>query len=127
MNEAGLKAGLVSEWRKRRGKYVVIRHEDRTTAGIPDISVTRKKTVAWIEVKYEHGSQSWPLTARQELMIGRLEGFVVTYHAGTLPSVEINEYEGKWFDHKIYPVGNWAEAHKRVVEHIVRARFEKGD
>jgi hypothetical protein len=52
MNEAALKSKLVKEFRDSLPSYVTIRHEDRFTHGIPDISVTGNKRTTWIEVKY---------------------------------------------------------------------------
>lgn len=53
MTEAPLKAALVRELRKTLPRAaVVFRHEDRITAGIPDISVTWNGRTTWLEIKY---------------------------------------------------------------------------
>lgn len=52
MNEAILKGTLVDILRANLQGFVVIRHEDRFTHGIPDISVTGNKITTWWEVKY---------------------------------------------------------------------------
>jgi hypothetical protein len=52
MTEAELKDGLVKTLKKQLGNAVVLRHEDKNTAGIPDISVTYLGRTIWMEVKY---------------------------------------------------------------------------
>ena len=52
MKEKDLKDGLVARIRGEMLWSVVIRHEDKGTAGIPDISVTATKRTTWIEVKH---------------------------------------------------------------------------
>lgn len=51
MTEAILVAGLVAALREGLPGSVVFKHADRTTAGIPDISVTWRYTTVWLEVK----------------------------------------------------------------------------
>ena len=51
MNEADLKGLLVRECRIIMPTFVTIRHEDRFTHGIPDITVTGNKKTLWSEVK----------------------------------------------------------------------------
>jgi hypothetical protein len=52
VDEAILKASLCQEARAQLKRFVVIRHEDRFTHGIPDMSVTGNKTTSWWEVKH---------------------------------------------------------------------------
>ena len=52
MNEAQLKGALIKEARiLLPTSYVVIRHEDRFTHGLPDISVTGNRITSWWECK----------------------------------------------------------------------------
>lgn len=52
MTEAELKDELVKVLRYELMGAIVFRHEDKYTAGIPDISVTYRNYTLWIEVKY---------------------------------------------------------------------------
>lgn len=52
MTEKELKDRLVYWFRIRLPKAVVLRHEDKNTAGVPDLSVTYKGHTVWLEVKY---------------------------------------------------------------------------
>lgn len=52
MTEAALKGQLVGALRLHLRGAVVLRHEDKNTAGIPDISVTYRGRTVWLEVKY---------------------------------------------------------------------------
>lgn len=51
VNEASLKGDLVRELRASLPGAVVLRHEDKITSGIPDISVTLGRVTTWLEVK----------------------------------------------------------------------------
>lgn len=57
---------------------IVIRHEDKTTAGIPDVSVSRERRTIWIEVKHSKPGQTYSPTERQKLMLRRLRGLLVS-------------------------------------------------
>jgi len=50
MNEASVTARLVQAVRSLPG-FVVFKHNDAKTAGIPDVSVTARGLTTWIEVK----------------------------------------------------------------------------
>jgi hypothetical protein len=52
VSEADLKSALCSLMREQLRGFVVFRHEDRRTSGVPDISVTGFGRTMWIEVKY---------------------------------------------------------------------------
>ena len=52
MNESTIKSALVKTLRLALPGFVVIRHEDRFTAGVPDISVTGHGLTSWWEVKF---------------------------------------------------------------------------
>lgn len=51
-NESKLKQRLVTFLRKEFAFAVVLRHEERFVAGVPDISITTHYTTIWIEAKY---------------------------------------------------------------------------
>lgn len=52
MTEAALKSTLTALLRAQLPSFLVFRHEDKMTSGIPDISTTGNKRTVWIEVKY---------------------------------------------------------------------------
>lgn len=51
MNEAELKAKLMAHIRQNLSGSLAFRHEDKLSAGIPDISVTYRASTIWIEGK----------------------------------------------------------------------------
>lgn len=52
MNEAQVVRRLVAALKVRLPGAVIFKHADMVTAGIPDISVTWRGKVDWLEVKY---------------------------------------------------------------------------
>jgi hypothetical protein len=54
MTEATVRASLVKRLRQYKD-WIVLRHEDHYTSGIPDISVTGNKITSWWETKYQRG------------------------------------------------------------------------
>lgn len=70
MTEANLKTILVQLARAQMKSFVVIRHEDRFTHGIPDITFTGMKLTTWIEVK--HATPGFQSKGIQELTMLRL-------------------------------------------------------
>jgi hypothetical protein len=91
VNEAGLKTKLLEKARMNVPSFVWIRHEDRFTAGIPDLSVAGKGYVSWWEIKYAH--PDFPSSGTQELMLIRLQGamgrafYIIYCEAGASPNV----------------------------------------
>jgi len=73
--EAALKSRLVQTIKLRLPSFVLFRHEDVRTAGIPDISLTGNKFDSWWECK--HGTPNFPSTHLQELRMKQLavQGF----------------------------------------------------
>jgi len=71
MTEATLKSALVRELHARLPAYVVIRHEDKFTHGVPDLSITGCGHTSWWEAKY--ANPSLDLSGIQNLMMLRLE------------------------------------------------------
>ena len=58
LDEASLKDDLVAVLRDALpgARRTILRHEDKNTAGIPDISVTWRRRTSWWEVKYANPS-----------------------------------------------------------------------
>lgn len=54
MTEATIRASLVKRLRQYKD-WIVLRHEDHYTSGIPDISITGNKITSWWETKYQRG------------------------------------------------------------------------
>ena len=54
MTEATVRAALVKKLRFYKD-WLVLRHEDHYTSGIPDISITGNKITSWWETKYQKG------------------------------------------------------------------------
>ena len=54
MTEATVRAALVKRLRQHKD-WIVLRHEDHYTSGIPDISVTGNGITSWWEAKYQRG------------------------------------------------------------------------
>jgi len=81
MTEAILKGNLVKELRLSFPSFVIIRHEDSFTHGIPDISIDGNKITSWIEVKY--ANPTFASKGIQELTMLRLanasHAFYVVY------------------------------------------------
>ena len=130
MNEADLKRGLVNACNDLGDRVFAFRVELPTMIGIPDIIVNRPPYAAWIEVKYHRPGSRWLLTGRQRLLLGRLDGYLVTYQETKdgKKSVRIDSYVG------IADVGwneisesklrhGWPEFHRLVARHIATARL----
>jgi hypothetical protein len=115
MNEATLKNQLVKKLRELMPGFVILRHEDRHTAGIPDISVTGCGRTSWWEVK--HANPDWKSRGIQELTCMRLAAagicFYITYEDKTgvkrtiistpREAAATGGLEGEWtrgFDHR---------------------------
>lgn len=56
MNESKLRSALTKSLTKELPRAKVLRHEDKYTAGIPDLSVTWRGYTIWLEVKYAKNS-----------------------------------------------------------------------
>jgi hypothetical protein len=54
VTEATIRAALVKRLRLYKD-WIVLRHEDHYTSGIPDISITGNKITSWWETKYQRG------------------------------------------------------------------------
>ena len=89
MNEAYLKKRLKEALKKALPGCVVVRHEDKFSAGVPDMSVTWAGVTSWVEVKYQRTGRKVPPTALQELTLVGLAAtgapaYLVTYVAADL-------------------------------------------
>jgi hypothetical protein len=84
VNEAYLKRKLVDTLRVTMPGAVVIRHEDKFTAGVPDLSVSWNGITSFVEVKYQRKGRKSVPTALQARMIKQLRenrapAYVLTY------------------------------------------------
>lgn len=84
MNEAYLKKRFKEALRTVMPGCVVIRHEDKFSAGIPDLSVAWNGTVSWIEVKYSRAGRLSRPTALQaealkQLAANSVPAYLLTY------------------------------------------------
>ena len=86
MTEAILKGVLVKKFRELLPDYVTLRHEDRITHGIPDISTTGDKFTSWLEVKF--ANPNFQSRGIQDLTLLRLE------RAGSGLFIVYREYPG---------------------------------
>lgn len=68
--ETPLKAALMKVMRTELPRFVVMRHEDRWTSGIPDFSVDGAGRTSWYEVK--HADPEFDSEGIQELTCLRL-------------------------------------------------------
>jgi hypothetical protein len=77
--EATIKGDLVKKLRKRLPWAITLRHEDRFTAGVPDISITNGKyrSTLWLEVKFD--IELSEIGGLQKHTLMRLGGFYVLY------------------------------------------------
>lgn len=77
MTESQLTAKLVAHVRKHRPHAVVFKHNDRITAGIPDLSVTVNERTTWLEAKTE---MNWPPTKLQRRTMLRLRDVGLAFY-----------------------------------------------
>jgi len=131
MNEACIKRGLVYAFNRLGERVFAFRVEMPTVIGIPDILVNRPPFAAWIEVKYHRAGQKWKLTERQRLLLGRLDGYLVTYEErkdGTR-LVRLDAYAGlahvwwKTITATSDVVPGWPKLHDLVAREIATARL----
>ncbi len=128
MNEATLKAGLVKALKRRIPTAVVLRHEDKFRAGIPDISVTLAGRLAseagaarivWVEVKYDRPGARGRLTAIQERMLRALGGLLVLYvEDPSSKGVQVGEDAG-WI-----LANTWQGFDHAAVAEVIARRFD---
>lgn len=50
-HESHFTSGMVAHLREKLGGSVVFKHSDQLTAGVPDTSVTWRRSTTWLEVK----------------------------------------------------------------------------
>ncbi|MEN6605875.1 MAG: hypothetical protein ABFD60_01430 [Bryobacteraceae bacterium] len=72
MNEADIKGALMKRIREEFPGFVAMRHEDRLTAGVPDISLTGHRRTSWWEVKVERPDRPFESSAVQQRTMVRL-------------------------------------------------------
>lgn len=76
MTESDFQRKLRRALQARLPKAVIWKHNDRFTAGIPDISVTHEGRTTWLELKV--GAND--LTPLQRIMLDRVQGYAVKWH-----------------------------------------------
>jgi len=81
MTETVLVSALVQTLRKAFPSFVIFKHADKFTFGVPDISVTGRMKTTWLEVKY--ADPTFLSSGVQELAMKRLSatsyGWYVIY------------------------------------------------
>lgn len=78
LEEKDVKAATAAEMRNSWRRAVIIRHEDRITSGIPDLSATADKRTLWVEFKFSRNGE-FDSKGIQELTMNRLAiyGFAI--------------------------------------------------
>jgi hypothetical protein len=71
VTEASVRAALVKKLRAYKD-WVVLRHEDHYTSGIPDISVTGNKITSWWECKLKQQYKSLSTKGIQRYLVEQL-------------------------------------------------------
>jgi hypothetical protein len=132
MNERQLCVKLHERFKELNTPFVWKRHEDGTTAGIPDISVDGLRRTTWWEVK--HASPDFSSFGLQELMMLRLAthawaAFYIIYE--TRKSGRMDESRFTYIVHPSH-FANWRDlfkskwsghAHKEVARFIHEAHL----
>lgn len=102
MNESTYTQDLLAKIRAKHPEWVVLKHCDRFTKGIPDLSVSNGLKTLWLEVKHAKASQDlddprdWVDNTVQMELTARLCGFYLVYHSGLrqylwAPAVEVRQ------------------------------------
>jgi len=79
VNEATLVKELEKALKTEMPGCAVQKHNDASTAGIPDLSVTWRGRTAWVEVKYDRPKARATVSALQKLALRRLGGYLAWY------------------------------------------------
>jgi hypothetical protein len=79
MTEATLVGALIGALKKEMPGCCVLKHNDGSTAGIPDLSVTYRGRTAWIEVKFTRPGSPGRISELQRLTLRRLDGWLLWY------------------------------------------------
>jgi hypothetical protein len=111
MTEATVRAALVKKLRQYKD-WIVLRHEDHYTSGIPDISVTGNKITSWWETKYQKGF-SLVNKGIQQYTLEQLAKHGYAYYLIYTPE-QVAIVEPSLSDSKIFPGIN----HSEVVKYI---------
>lgn len=136
MNEAKLKSELMAVLRPHIPGAVCLRHEDKLTSGIPDISVTWGNRTSWWEVKY--ADPRLESKGIQDVTMMKLAGagtanYIIYYEFHDLQRVIIaeprmvisntGERVNDWMTHAISASGfdhKWVAGHIRGVHEYAR-------
>lgn len=84
MTEGTIKQQLCRYLRKRLRDSVVIRHEDKSHGGVPDISVTYRGRTFWLEVKLVTKGSHLAGVTRQQRALGRALQFATQGRAAVV-------------------------------------------
>jgi predicted HAD superfamily Cof-like phosphohydrolase len=79
VNEATLVQQLAKALRAEMPGCAVQKHNDASTAGIPDLSITWRGRTAWLEVKFDRPGARASVSAIQRIALWRLRGYLVWY------------------------------------------------
>jgi NTP pyrophosphatase (non-canonical NTP hydrolase) len=79
VNEATLVKELEKALKAEMRGCTVQKHNDASTAGIPDLSVTWRGRTAWVEVKYDRPRARAEVSELQKLALRRLGGYLAWY------------------------------------------------
>jgi len=111
MQEDKPKAELTQLLRSELLRFVVFRHEDKTTYGVPDTSVTGNGKTSWWEIKLanpdfkSHGQQE--LNMRRLANIGHFARYII-----------YEEIKGKRLTYIVHPkdFGEWRENAELILD-----------
>lgn len=76
MTESQFQSKLRRALQARLPKAVIWKHNDRFTAGIPDLSVTHEGRTTWLELKVNQRA----VTLLQQIMLKRVHGYTVRWY-----------------------------------------------
>jgi len=79
LNEATIVKDLERALRAEMPGCAVQKHNDASTAGVPDLSVTWRGRTAWLEVKYDRPKARAVVSGLQRLALRRLGGYLAWY------------------------------------------------
>jgi hypothetical protein len=128
VTEADLKSALVSMLRQSLPGWVIVRHEDTTRAGIPDISVTGCGWTSWWEVKHANPYLKRDLRQEKSLWEFANAGYArYIIYEGDFERRTIIAHPNVLFDHvNGRPMDGWKTAplsfsghdHRAITRHI---------
>jgi hypothetical protein len=103
----------------------VLKHNDASTAGIPDLSVTWRGKTAWIEVKFDRPAARASVSALQKLALRRLGGYLAWY-AMNAKGIKTSALSGPCVELTVEGGGSFALSHAAIADKI-RERLETSE